>query len=433
MNYTVLQFGEGNFIRAFFDWMLQKIGDATGEEHRVFLVQPIDRGRVEEIAAAGEYHVLLRGYQEGEYREILDPVRVVAGGTNPFTPEGLMAMYEAALSPDLRVVTSNTTEAGIFFEERRTPHNYPSLLAAALEKRAAEGLPPLHVVPLELIENNGAVLKECLEKYGKLWNYGPAYFSYLEGCTFYDTLVDRIVTGFPAKEAAEVFRKIGHEDRNVTAGELFHLFVLQGDKSILDVLPFHKAGLNAVITGDRLSFYRDRKVRVLNGVHTASVPVALLAGVEYVKDFVEDPRFAPRLRSLVHDEIVPAFSDDAEAHQYGDDVLERFRNPALEHAFRSIALNSVAKSNTRLRPTLEGYFGKFGELPPILTECIAAMTELYDCDGVKDLPGGPLELSDHRQLRGRSLAEMTDGFFPGLSPDLRAVLLSRLGELRGVK
>ncbi len=142
MNYTVLQFGEGNFIRAFFDWMLQKIGDATGEEHRVFLVQPIDRGRVEEIAAAGEYHVLLRGYQEGEYREILDPVRVVAGGTNPFTPEGLMAMYEAALSPDLRVVTSNTTEAGIFFEERRTPHNYPSLLAAARAERGAGGLAP---------------------------------------------------------------------------------------------------------------------------------------------------------------------------------------------------------------------------------------------------------------------------------------------------
>jgi tagaturonate reductase len=339
-------------------------------------------------------------------------------------------MFEAAMSPDLMVVTSNTTEAGIFFEEKETPHNYPSLLAAALEKRAGAGLPPLSIIPLELIENNGAVLKDCLEKYGRLWNYGPAYFRYLEECAFYDTLVDRIVTGFPAKESAEIFRKIGREDRNVTAGELFHLFVLQGDKSILDILPFHKAGLNAVITGDRLSFYRDRKVRVLNGVHTASVPVALLAGVEYVKDFVEDERFAPRLRSLVHDEIVPAFSDDPEAHQYGNDVLERFRNPALEHSFRSIALNSVAKSNTRLRPTLEGYFEKFGELPPVLTECIAAMTELYDCDGVKELPGGPLELSDYRQLRGRSLEEMTDSFFPGLSPDLRSALLSRLGELR---
>lgn len=430
MNYTVLQFGEGNFIRAFFDWMLQKIEDTTGEKHTVFLVQPIDRGRVEEIVDAGEYHVLLRGYQEGEYREILDPVRVVAGGCNPFTPEGLKAMLEAAMSPDLRVVTSNTTEAGIFYEEKGVPHNYPSLLAAALEKRAGAGLPPLFIIPLELIENNGAALKDCLEKYGRLWNYGPAYFRYLEACTFYDTLVDRIVTGFPSKESAEVFRKIGREDRNVTAGELFHLFVLQGDKSILDVLPFQKAGLNAVVTGDRLSFYRDRKVRVLNGVHTASVPVALLAGVEYVKDFVEDERFAPRLRSLVHDEIVPAFSDDAEAHQYGDDVLERFRNPALEHAFRSIALNSVAKSNTRLRPTLEGYFEKFGELPPVLTECIAAMTELYDCDGVKELPGGPLELSDFRQLRGRSLGEMTDSFFPGLAPSLRSALLARLGELR---
>ena len=123
MNYTVLQFGEGNFIRAFFDWMLQKISDATGEEHEVFLVQPIDRGRVGEIVAAGEYHVLLRGYQEGKFREILDPVRVVAGGCNPFTPKGLKSMLEAALSPDLRVVTSKSTEAGIFYEEKRAPHN----------------------------------------------------------------------------------------------------------------------------------------------------------------------------------------------------------------------------------------------------------------------------------------------------------------------
>lgn len=420
---TVLQFGEGNFIRAFFDWMLQEIENSGGGGQRVFLVQPIPEGRVEEIAAAGEYHVLLRGYREGVYEEVLDPVRVVKGGANPFSSGGFDRMMEAALSPDLKVVASNTTEAGIFFEERKEPHNYPSMLAAALDGRAKAGLPPLHILPLELIENNGATLRECLVKYGRLWGLSGEYFGYLEECHFYDTLVDRIVTGFPGKEAKEIFRTLGREDRLITAGELFHLFVIQGDRSILDILPFDKAGLDVVVTSDQLPFYRDRKVRVLNGVHTASVPVALLAGVEYVKDFVEDERFAPELTSLVHEEIVPAFSGDRDAHRYGDDVLERFRNPALEHAFRDISLNSVAKSNTRLRPTLEDYFRKFGSLPPVLAGCIAAMCKLYGQGPVRDLPGGPLDLPDYGQLKGRSVPEMVDSFFPGLADPLAGELV----------
>ena len=430
MNYTVMQFGEGNFIRSFFDWMLQCISDATGEENKVFLVQPISNGKVKEIVEAGEYHVLLKGFEEGEYKELLESVSVIAGGVNPFERGGLEALLNAALSPDLRVVTSNTTEAGIFFEERMEPHNFPSLLTAVLRARAKEGLPPLHILPLELIENNGTTLRRCLEQYGRLWGYESAFFSYLESCAFYDTLVDRIVPGFPAKDVPEIFRRLGKEDHNLTMGELFHLFVIQGDKAILDVLPFHKAGLNVIVTADKLPFYRERKVRILNGVHTASVPVGLLAGVELVKDFVKDERFAPMLRRLVHDEIVPAFSDDQEAHRYGDDVLERFSNPALEHSFRSIALNSVAKSNTRLRPTLEGYFEKFGELPQTLLECIAAMFSFYDCDGVRELPKGPFVLADLPRIKGRTVPKMVDSFFPGLNLPLREALIRKMEYAR---
>lgn len=426
MNYTVMQFGEGNFIRSFFDWMLQRIADATGEGHKVFLVQPISNGRVKELVEAGEYRVLLKGFDEGEYKELLEPVSVIAGGANPFERGGMEALLDAALSPDLRVVTSNTTEAGIFFEERMDPHNFPSLLAAVLRARAKKAMSPLHILPLELIENNGATLKRCVEQYGRLWGCEPAFFSYLDSCAFYDTLVDRIVPGFPAKDAPEIFRRLGKEDHNLTMGEFFHLFVIQGDKTILDVLPFHKAGLNVIVTADKLPFYRERKVRILNGVHTASVPVALLAGVELVKDFVKDERFAPMLRKLVHDEIVPAFSDDPEAHRYGDDVLERFSNPALEHSFRSIALNSVAKSNTRLRPTLEGYFEKFGELPTTLVECIAAMISFYDCDGVRELPKGPFVLADFSRIKGRTVPKMVDSFFPGLDLPLRDALIRKL-------
>ena len=430
MNYTVMQFGEGNFIRSFFDWMLKRITDATGEEHKVFLVQPISNGRVKEIVEAGEYHVLLKGFEAGEYKEVLESVPVIAGGVNPFERGGMKALLDAALSPELRVVTSNTTEAGIFFEEKMEPHNFPSLLAAVLRARAKEGAPPLHILPLELIESNGTALKKCVEQYGRLWGCEPVFFSYLDSCTFYDTLVDRIVPGFPAKDAPEIFRRLGKEDHNLAMGELFHLFVIQGDKAILDVLPFHKAGLNVIVTADKLPFYRDRKVRILNGVHTASVPVGLLAGVELVKDFVKDERFTPMLRRLVHDEIVPAFSDDQEAHRYGDDVLERFSNPALEHAFRSIALNSVAKSNTRLRPTLEGYFEKFGELPQTLVECIAAMFSFYDCDGVRELPKGPFVLADFSRIKGRTVSKMVDSFFPGLDLSLREALIRKLEYAR---
>lgn len=430
MHCTVMQFGEGNFIRSFFDWMLQRITDATGEEHKVFLVQPISNGRVKEIVEAGEYHVLLKGFEAGEYKEVLESVSVIAGGVNPFERGGMKALLDAALSPELRVVTSNTTEAGIFFEEKMEPHNFPSLLAAVLRARAKEGAPPLHILPLELIEGNGTALKKCVEQYGRLWRCEPVFFSYLDSCIFYDTLVDRIVPGFPAKNAPEIFRRLGKEDHNLTMGEFFHLFVIQGDKAILDVLPFHKAGLNVIVTADKLPFYRERKVRILNGVHTASVPVALLAGVELVKDFVKDERFAPMLRRLVHDEIVPAFSDDQEAHRYGDDVLERFSNPALEHSFRSIALNSVAKSNTRLRPTLEGYFEKFGELPQTLVECIAAMFSFYDCDGVRELPKGPFVLADFSRIKGRTVLKMVDSFFPGLNLPLREALIRKLEYAR---
>lgn len=428
MSYQVMQFGGGNFIRAFFDWMLQKLEDADGERRRVFLVKATP-GKGEEVPLPREYSVLLRGRQDGEYREVLDTVAVIAGGCNPYTQGGFNALVEAALSPDLKVVTSNTTEGGIFFEERDGPHNFPSFLAAALERRAASGLPPLFILPLELIEGNGRALKGCLEQYGRHWGYGPSFFAYLDKCDFYDTLVDRIVTGFPAQEADRIASITGREDPFLVAGELFHLLVLQGEERVLEVLPFRQGGLNVVVTKDRLPFYRDRKVRVLNGVHTASVPVALMAGVEYVRPFVEDGRFAPLLKRLIDDEIIPAFSDDPETYKYGDEVLERFKNPALEHSFRAIALNSISKMNVRLRPTLEDYFRKFRALPPLLTGAVAAMAELYDCDGRKDLPGGPLELADFSQLKGIGSEGVIDSFFPGLDGVLRAALLRRVGEI----
>ncbi len=425
---TILQFGEGNFIRAFFDWMVQKINEKTGAKNEVFLVQPIPEGRLENILkAGGKYHVLLRGYENGEYKEILDRVEVIKDGVNPF--KNYQKLLKAGKIPELKVVVSNTTEAGIFYRKMEKAENYPSMLTEILYERFKENLPPLYILPLELIENNGDKLKECIIKYAKDWEYPDGFFDYLESCKFYNTLVDRIVPGFPKDIAEEIFKKIGEEDENLTSGELFHLFVIQGDPSIFEILPFDKAGLNVILT-DNLKFYRERKVRILNGCHTSMVPVGLLNGIEYVRDFAEHEKFGKWLYELAHDEIVRAFSDNDETHKYADEVLQRFKNPALKHSLRSIALNSISKMNTRVRPTLEDYYRKFGKLPPRITEGIAHMVELYDCDGIKELPGGPLKLSDFGELKGRDTESIIESFFPGLDEKLKKEVLTSIEEIR---
>lgn len=427
----ILQFGEGNFLRCFFDWMLQKITKATGREYGVILVQPIKTGLVHELAAAGGYHVLLRGYEGDQYVETLDRVDVIEKGIDPYRE---FDDYLAAGMGEIGLVVSNTTEAGIFHDPTQSgPHNFPSLLALLLKKRAEANLPPLSIMAMELNDRSADLLKRCLKLYGNSYRYGPDYERYLESCTFYNTLVDRIVPGFPADAKARVEKRIGRADPYLTSGELFHLLVVEGDRPganerLLELLPFDKAGLNVILTPDRLDFYHDRKVRILNGAHTSSVPVALLAGVENVDAFASHPEHSKWLSGLMHDEICRAIDDSKETHAYADEVLTRFRNPALGHKFRSIALNSVAKANTRMRPTLEDYFKKEGKLPPRMTEAIGKLCELYGKGETVNLPGGPLELKDFSQIKGPSTADRIESFFPDLPPAIEEALLEALKE-----
>lgn len=421
---NVLQFGEGNFIRAFMDWMLQKTANATGLPVQVVVAQSMDGNQAEALAAAGTYHVLLRGYEDGQYREVLDPVSVVRAGVNPFRE--LDRFVALGLDPELSVVTSNTTEAGIFHEPGHdTPHNYASFLALLLHKRALAGLPPLALLPLELLDRNGDDLKKCVFAYARDFGYAPATFAYFDQCHWYNTLVDRIVPGFP-REDVERLRSTCGDDPFLTSGELFHLFVIEGSDAILERIPFHEAGLNVIVTRDKLDFYHDRKVRLLNGAHTASVPMALFAGLEEVNRFVDDPAWQPWLVDMMHKEIAFAMDDAPETHAYADEVLQRFRNPALRHSFRSIALNSVAKANTRLRPTLESFWKKTGTVPPRMTAALGKLVTLYTTpDGVRrDLPGGELVLSDFASLNGATTPDqILDRMLPNLEPALRTALL----------
>ncbi|MDR1048548.1 MAG: hypothetical protein LBL51_02240 [Synergistaceae bacterium] len=424
----IFQFGEGNFLRCFFDWMLQKIADAAGESYEVILVPPTPRGsaRVREIAAAKSYHVLLRGWENGKYTETLDRVEVIKRVVDPWEN---LDEYLAAGMEDIALVVSNTTEAGIFHDPARadkTPHNFPSLLALLLMKRAKAALPPLSIMPMELNDRSADLLKKCLRLYGQTCEYGSVSGDYLVRCAFYNTLVVRSVPGVPADARERVARQIGREDPYLTSGELFHLLVVEGDDGILELLPFGRAGLNVVVTRDRLDFYHDRKVRILNGAHTSSVPAALFANLENVDAFASRPEHAKWLSKLMHDEICRALDDSAETHAYAEEVLTRFKNPALGHSFRAIALNSVSKMNARLRPTLTDYFKKEGRLPPLMTEAVGKMCELYGQGAVAELPGGPLELRDFSQIRGPSLSDRLESFFPGLPPEMKEALLREL-------
>jgi tagaturonate reductase len=421
----ILQFGGGNFLRCFFDWMLQKVSDATGREYEVILARLTPGEPVYEIAGAGEYHVMLRGYEGGKYVETLDAVRVIRSAVSPLDGR---EEYLSAGCGDIGLILSNSTEAGIFFDPTaREPHNYPSFLAQLLSERAKRSLPPVALMAMELNERSGDLLKKTLIQYGESLGYGDRYGNYLESCPLYNTLVDRIVPGFPADAADRVFGKIGREDRWLTSGELFHLFVMEGDKKILDLIPFDKAGLNVIVTDGKLDFYHGRKVRILNGAHTASVGAALLAGVENVDAFAAHPEHAVWLSGMVREEICPALDDEPETRQYSDSVLTRFKNPALGHKFRSIALNSVSKADARMSPTIRDYFAKTGQVPPRMTEAAGKLCQLYRRGPIADLPGGPLELRDYPQIRGNSTAELLESFFPSLSSEIRKAMEHAIG------
>ena len=416
----ILQFGGGNFLRCFFDWMLQKVGDATGREYDVTLVQLTPGEPVFEIAQAGGYHVLLRGYEGEKYVETLDEVRAIKNAVSPLT--GLDAYLAAGLA-DIELILSNSTEAGIYFDpQAKEPHNYPSFLALLLNERAKRGLPPVMIMAMELNDRSGDLLKKALLAYGESFQYGDAFTKYLESCFFYNTLVDRIVPGYPTDAAERIFEKIEREDKWLTSGELFHLFVIEGDEKILEKIPFGAAGLNVIVTRDKLDFYHDRKVRILNGAHTSSVPVALFAGIENVDAFASDPQYASWLHGMMHEEICFAIDDAAETHDYADEVLTRFKNPALGHRFRSIALNSVSKADTRMSPTLRDYFKKTGTVPPRMTEAAGKLCELYAHGSIAQLPSGPLELGDYAQIKGGSREALLESFFPSLSAEVRETM-----------
>ncbi len=385
----VLQFGEGNFLRGFADWMIDKLNKENGGDYGVVLVQPIDKGLVDTINEQdGLYSLYLRGLQNGERVEETRVVECITRGINPFKDTN--DFFECAKNPDLRFIISNTTEAGIEYKPNQSADDFadatfPGRLAMFMKRRFDSGLPGFILFPCELIDKNGDNLKECILKYSRDWRYGADFERWLnEENHFTNTLVDRIVTGYPRDTAKEMEDNFGYLDSVIDTAEIFHLWVIEGDKALADEIPFHKIGLNVLWTDD-VTPYKKRKVRILNGAHTMMVPAAYLAGLETVGEAMEDELVFKYMNQGLFEEIIPTLDlPKDELERFANDVTERFRNPFIKHYLLSIALNSVSKFKVRVLPSLTQYVKKYGEEPKKLVFSLAALIAFYRTDAAND-------------------------------------------------
>lgn len=380
----VLQFGEGAFLRAFADHFIDEMNEKAGFDGKVVLVQP--RGGHPEVSRVfqdqeGLYTLLLRGREDGVP---VSRARVISCVSRCLDPKADWdALLDCAKNPDLRFILSNTTEAGIVFDPAcaptdRPPASFPAKLTVFLHRRWQLGLPGFWILPCELNDDNGGLLRSCLLRYAALWELGEAFQSWLEAenhiCS---TLVDRIVTGFPRREAPELLQKLGYQDALLDTGEVFGDWVIEAPEALAAELPFRAAGLPIRLTADHAP-YRQRKVRILNGAHTAMVPGAYLAGQDIVRGCMEDPVIRPFLRRAVYDEILPTLDlPRAELTDFADAVFQRFDNPYIDHALLSIALNSTAKWRARVLPSVAEYLRRTGALPRCLTFSFAACLAFY--------------------------------------------------------
>lgn len=377
----IIQFGEGGFLRGFADWMLQIVNEKTDFNASAVVVQPIEKGMCETLEKQGcVYTHICRGVEGVETRKI----DLISRCVNPYVDfENYLKLAD---NPDFRFVISNTTESGIAFDETNKfgdapASSFPGKLTQLLYRRFKNKLPGFVFLPCELIDKNGAALRETVLKYAKLWELGEEFSKWIETENiFCNTLVDRINTGYPRDEKIE----LGYTDNMINTSEYFHLWVIEGYASLFDEIPFDKCGLNVILT-DRLEAYRTRKVRILNGAHTSFVPYALLKGFDTVKSCIDDAEMNAFIKKCVYDEIIPTLDlKKDELTEYADNVLTRFANPYIKHYLSSIALNSVSKFKVRVLPSIEEYVKRFGKAPENLIFSFAKLIDFYRTDMTND-------------------------------------------------
>ncbi len=382
----VLQFGEGNFLRAFVDWILQTMNDQGKFHGDVAVVQPMADGRVKELAMQdGLYTLLLQGVQDGKVVKQHQIIDVLGDLINPFTEYAKYLKY--AKSTTLEFVVSNTTEAGIALDKTDmdfsvTPKSYPGKLLAFLKARydffkgdMARGL---EILPCELIDDNGKELQRVLNEHAVLKGYDASFIRWLnEANHFHSTLVDRIVPGYPRNEIKEIEEGLGYHDSCLVKGEIFHLWVIEGDERFQKKFPASECGLHVIVTGN-IKPYKERKVKILNGAHTAMVPVAYLLGIDTVREGLEVPLVKHFVDAFWKKEVLPMVHLPAEeVRLFADNVAERFLNPFIRHELMSIALNSTTKYSTRILPIAMDFYHVQKKVPSLCVFSLASLAVFY--------------------------------------------------------
>ena len=382
MKETVIQFGEGNFLRGFFNYFLQKMNEKGLYDGKAVIIQPRAGGKCGLLNEQDcKYNLYLRGIQNGEIVKEHTFIESVSRCIDPYKDfDGYLALAD---NPDFRFIVSNTTEAGIEFVDSckfdDTPAlSFPAKLTQLLYRRFKNGLKGFILLPCELIDNNGAELKKCVLKYAKLWNLEAEFVTWLETENhFVNTLVDRIVTGYPNDETKDAHP----DDKFLDTAEIFHLWVIEGDFE--EEFPLKEAGFNVIWTDDAKP-YKKIKVRILNGAHTSLVAGALLSGIETVGEAMNDNVTSLFLNKCMKEEILPTIGENDESIAFADAVFDRFKNPFIAHKWRSIALNSVSKFSVRVLPTLLEYKEKNGEYPKKLSLALANLIYFYKNDTPDD-------------------------------------------------
>lgn len=382
MNKTVIQFGEGNFLRGFFDYFLDKMNKSGLYDGKAVVIQPREGGKVAGLAKQDcRYNLYLRGIENGEIKKEHTLIESIAECIDPY--KDFESYISLADNPDFRFIVSNTTEAGITFDEScnfddKPCKSFPGKLTQLLYRRYKNRLEGFVFLPCELIDNNGDELKSCVLKYADLWKLEKGFLDWIESNNcFANTLVDRIVTGYPNDETA-----LAHpDDKYLDTAETFHLWVIEGDFE--NELPMKKAGFNVIWTND-VKPYKKIKVRILNGAHTSLVAGALLSGIETVGEAMNDETALAFLLKCMNEEILPAIGDNEESRAFANSVFDRFKNPFISHKWRSIALNSVSKFSVRVLPTILEYKEKNSVYPKYLSLSLAYLIYFYKNDTPED-------------------------------------------------
>lgn len=389
----VLQFGEGNFLRAFVDYMIDIANENGKFNGDVVIVKPIEFGSLDNFHKQDcQYTVQLRGIVDGEAKKIKRVVTSVADAVDAYGEYEKYAEY--AKLDTLRFIVSNTTEAGIVYDESdklefNPPKSYPGKLTKFLYERYQYFNGALDkgliMLPVELIDDNGLHLKECVLKQVENWGLEEGFTKWLnDACIFTSTLVDRIVTGYPKDEAADLCKEFGYEDNLIVTGEPFALWVIESPKDLTDELPLPTVGLPVIYTEDHHP-YKQRKVRILNGAHTSFVLASYLCGNDIVLQSMEDELILNFIKGTLFDEVIPTLTlPKDELMEFADAVLARFRNPYVKHAHLAISLNSVSKWRARCMPSFLDYIRNEGKIPAHLTFSLAALMSFYTGSEIRD-------------------------------------------------